>query len=171
VLSVGYAASSAGLTTTLHFTRRVFRPGRGLPFAYAFASGAAIWTGWLGYVVSGDVAQGRFEGAWFWLMTGGMSPGKLGAFELIPQLRRRGVACASRRCGPRDALGLGPPRARSWYRRSPAALHSSPKQRLPTGDVLVMSSLRPVTGTYWLAFQPPRAYLRWVEARAVNDAA
>ena len=29
VLAAGYAASSAGLTTTLHFTRRVFLPGRG----------------------------------------------------------------------------------------------------------------------------------------------
>src|SRR5262245_63680178 len=72
ILGVGYAASCSGLTTTLHFTRRVFRPGRGIAFAYATASGAALWTGWLALVVTGDVARGRFDGGWYWAMTGGM---------------------------------------------------------------------------------------------------
>ena len=186
VLSVGYAASSSGLTIALHFTRRVFRPGRGLPFAYAAASGAAIWMGWLCYVVSGDVAQGRFEGTWFWLMTGGMLACNVWvAFEPVSyyaQLRRRvrlglcepivadrvmlwGVGSVARAI----LVLAGPLSSRYMH-----AVAGSEAERLSTGAmVLVMSSLLGLVtaGPYWLAFQPPRAYLRWVEQRAARQRA
>jgi hypothetical protein len=181
ILTVGYCASGAGLTTTLHFTRRVFRPGRGLPFAYATASGAAIWAGWLGYVLSGDVAQGRFEGVWFWVMTSGMLTCNVWvAFEpclYYAQLRRRvRLGLCEPIVADRVLLwGIGSVARAILVLAGPiSARHMSTltdTEKLSHGAVvLVMSSLLGLVtaGTYWLAFQPPRAYLRWVEQRAAR---
>jgi hypothetical protein len=184
ILAVGYCASSAGLTTTLHFTRRVFRPGRGLPFAYALGSGAAIWLGWLGYVVSGDVAFGRFEGRWFWLMTSGMLACNVWvAFEPLryyAQLRRRvRLGMSEPIVADRILLwGIGSVARAILVLAGPLAsrqLHGlGEAERLLYGAaVLVLTSLLGgvTAGTYWLAFQPPHAYLRWVERRAARRSA
>jgi hypothetical protein len=181
VLSLGYCASSAGLTTTLHFTRRVFRPGRGLPFAYATVSGAAIWTGWLGYVVSGDVAEGRFEGISFWVMTSGMLACNVWvAYEpcrYYAQLRRRvRLGMSEPVVADRMLLwGIGSIARATLVLAGPLSsryLHTlAESERISAGAmVLVTSSLLGLvtSGTYWLAFQPPRAYLRWVEQRAAR---
>ncbi|HEX5068262.1 MAG TPA: hypothetical protein VFY49_19235 [Myxococcota bacterium] len=181
ILGIGYAASCSGLTTTLHFTRRVFRPGRGLPFAYATASGAALWMGWLALVVTGDVARGRFDGGWYWVMTGGMLACNVWvAFEPLSyyaQLRRRvllglsepvvadrmllwGIGSVARAV----LVVVGPLSSRYLATLSEA-------ERISHGAIVLMISslLGLVTaGTYWLAFQPPRAYLRWVEQRAAR---
>lgn len=179
VMTLGYAASSAGLTTTLHFTRRVFRPGRGLPFAYAFVSGAAIWLGWLGYVLSEDVAQGRFEGEWYWLMTLGMlACNSWVAFEPLryyAQLRKRvRLGLTEPIVAERMLLwGIGSVARASLVLAGPLASNYlamlGEAERLSAGSfVLVSTSLLGLvtSATYWLAFQPPRFYLRWVEARA-----
>ena len=181
VLSLGYGASCAGLITTLHFTRRVFRPGRGLPFAYAFASGAAIWIGWLGYVVSGDVAFGRFEGTWFWVMTGGMlACNGWVAFEPLRYyalLRRRvRLGLVEPIVADRMLLwGIGSVARASLVLAGPLASRYlatlGETERLSAGAlVLVSSSLLGLvtSSTYWLAFQPPRAYLKWVEQRSAR---
>lgn len=183
VFTLGYAATSAGLMITLHFTRQVFRPGSGLALAFAAASGAAIWIGWLGYVLSGGVAHGRFEGTWYWVMTIGMLACNLWvAFEPL-----RYFALLQRRV----RVGMGEPavadRMRLWGVGSVArsilvvagplatryvnTLADSEAARLAAGAaVLAVASLLGLvtSGTYWLAFQPPRAYLRWVERRAAR---
>jgi len=181
ILAFGYGASSAGLTTTLHFTRRVFRSGKGLPFAYSFASGAAIWTGWLGYVVSGDVTHGRFEGMWYWVMTMGMLACNVWvAFEpcaYYTRLRKRvRLGLAEPLVAERMLLwGIGSlaraslvcagPLANAYMAGEDEATH-----RAVGAAVLVTTSFLGlvISGSYWLALQPPRAYLRWVERRAAR---
>ena len=184
ILGVGYAASCAGLTTTIHFTRRVFRPGRGIAFAYATASGAALWIGWLGLVISGDVARGRFDGTWFWVMTSGMLACNVWvAFEPVSyyaQLRRRvRLGLCEPIVADRVLLwGIGSVARAILVLAGPLSSRHlatlSDAERLSHGAVvLVMSSLLGLVtaGTYWLAFQPPRAYLRWVEQRAARPRA
>ena len=155
-----------------------------LRLAYAFASGAAIWTGWLGYVISGDVAQGRFEGTWFWLMTGGMLACNVWvAFELQETTRtlRRRVRLGL--CEPivadrvmlwgvgsvaRAILVLAGPLSSRYLH----AVAGSEAERLSTGAmVLVMSSPRARHGGHVLAGLPAAArILRWVEQRAARPA-
>ena len=182
VLSVGYASSGAGLSTTLHFTRRVFRPRRGVAFAFSFTSALAIWIGWLGYVVSGAVAHGRFEGAWYWLMTGGMfACNGWVAFEPMryyAQLRRRvRLGLCEPIVAERMLLwGLGSVARASMVLMGPITSRylqtlGDSQARLSAGaSVLVLTSLLGLAtaGTYWLAFEPPRAYVRWVEARGAR---
>jgi hypothetical protein len=184
IVGTGYAATNIGLTLTIHFTRRVFRPGRGAAFAYASVSGAALWLGWLGYVVSGDVAQARFEGTWYWVMVLGMfATNSWVAFEPLvyfTRLRRRvrlGLAeplVAERMllwgCGSlaRASLTFAGPIAKAFLDGRGEA------ERLSAGAVVlvVTTLLGLVTSvTYWLAFQPPRVYLRWVAARAAKRSA
>ena len=184
ILGVGYAASITGLTTTLHFTRQVFRPGRGAAFAYAFASGALMWLGWLGYLITGDVAQGRFQGTSYWVMAWGMFATNIWvAFEPLlyhSRLRRRvRLGLAEPLVADRMLLwGLGSLARASLVFAGPIAsaylAGRGQAERLSLGaSVLVLTtSLGLVTSvTYWLAFQPPRAYLRWVEARAARHRA
>jgi len=183
VLTVGYASSSAGLSTTLHFTRRVFRPGRGVAFAFSFSSAVAIWIGWLGYVLSGGVAHGRFEGTWYWVMTSGMfvCNGWV-AFEPLryyAQLRRRvRLGLCEPIVAERMLLwGLGSVARASMVLMGPITsrhlqtLGDSQSARLAAGaSVLVLTSLLGLltAGSYWLAFEPPRAYVRWVEQRGAR---
>ena len=183
VLTVGYASSSAGLSTTLHFTRRVFRPGRGAAFAFCVASGTAIWLGWLGYVVTGGVAHGRFEGTWYWVMTSGMfACNAWVAFEPVryyAQLRRRvRLGLCEPIVAERMLLwGLGSVARASMVLMGPITarhlqtLGDSQAARLSAGaSVLVLTSLLGLltASAYWLAFEPPRAYVRWVEQRGAR---
>ena len=175
----GYASSSLGLCLTLDFTRRVFRPGRTGALAIAFACGLAIWAGWLGYALTGGIFHGRFVGGWYWVMTGGMVATNVWvAWEPIlyfARLRKRvrlGLAepvVANRMLlwgigsVARAVLVPAGPIGNSWM----AGLDES--ARLSAGAVVLVitSTLGLITGVaYWLTFQPPQAYLRWVEARA-----
>ena len=184
ILSFGYAASTSGLTATLHFTRRIFRPGQTWALVYSVVSGATMWLGWLGYVVSGDVAFGRFEGFWFWVMTSGFVATNLWVAAepciYYARLRRRvrlglveplvaervllwGIGSVARAC----MVLAGPLSSRHLATLSEA-------DKLSHGAaVLVLTSLLGLVtaGSYWLAFQPPRAYLRWVEQRAARRSA
>jgi hypothetical protein len=182
LLGIGYAASISGLTTTLHFTRKVFRPERGAALAYAFASGAAMWGGWLGYVASGDVAEGRFQGSWYWVMSSGMfATNGWVAFEPLfycSRLHRRvRLGLADPLVAERMLLwGIGSLARTSLVFAGPLAsaylAGRSEAERLSLGAVvLVLTTLLGLvtSATYWLAFQPPRAYLRWVEARAARQ--
>lgn len=180
----GYASSALGLCLTLDFTRRVFRPGHPVALCIAMASGTAIWAGWLGYALSGGLLHGHFVGGWYWLMTGGMIATNIWvAFEPLlyfSRLRKRvrlGLAepvVANRMLlwgigsVARAVLAPAGPIASAWM----AGLDES--ARLSAGAVVlvVTSALGLITGVaYWLTFQPPRAYLRWVEARAGKGAA
>jgi hypothetical protein len=149
----------------------------------AIASGAAMWIGWLGYVVSGEVAFGRFEGFWFWVMTSGMLVTNVWvAFEpcvYYASLRKRvrlglieplvaervllwGIGSVARAC----MVLAGPLSSRHL-----ATLTEADKLSHGAAVLVLTSLLGLVTaGTYWLAFQPPRAYLRWVEQRAAKRA-
>ena len=179
ILTLGYCASTAGLTATLHFTRRIFRPGQSWAFAYAFASGAAMWTGWLGYVVSGDVVFGRFEGFWFWVMTSGMVATNF--WVAVEPCVYYGSLRKRVRLGMIEPLvaervllwGIGSVARASMVLAGPLSSRHlatlSEADRLSHGAAtLVMTSLLGLVtaGSYWLAFQPPQAYLRWVEQRA-----
>jgi hypothetical protein len=180
----GYASSALGLCLTLDFTRRVFRPGHPGALCIAFACGTAIWAGWLGYALCGGIFHGRFVGGWYWLMTGGMIATNLWvAFEPLLYFSR---------LRKRVRLGLAEPvvanRMLLWGIGSVARAVLAPmgpigssymagldeSARLSAGAVVlvVTSALGLTTGVaYWLTFQPPRAYLRWVEARADKGAA
>jgi hypothetical protein len=184
ILTIGYAASSAGLTLTLHFTRRVFRHGQHWAFALAFVAGALMWTGWLGFVVSGRVADGRFEGFWFWLMTSGMGVTNLWvAVEPLvyyAQLRKRvRLGLTEPLVAERVMLwGIGSVARASMVFAGPLSASYlatlGEAERLSAGAAVLMGSslMGLVTSvSYWLAFQPPQAYLRWVEKRAMRRAA
>jgi hypothetical protein len=179
VVGGGYAASALGLCLTLDFTRRVFRPGRAGALWVAGACGVAIWAGWLGYALSGGIFHARFVGGWYWLMTGGMvATNAWVAFEPLlyfSRLRRRvrlGLAepvVANRMLlwslGSLARAVLAPigPVASAWL----AGLDESARVSAGAGVLMLTSALGLVTAaTYWLTFQPPRAYLRWIEARA-----
>jgi hypothetical protein len=184
ILGVGYAATISGLTATLHFTRQIFRPGRGVAFAYAFASGALMWIGWLGYLLTGDVAQGRFEGTPYWVMAWGMFATNMWvAFEPLlyhTRLRRRArLGLADPLVADRMLLwGAGSLARASLVFAGPIAsaflAGRTEAERLSLGaGVLVVATLLGLvtSASYWLAFQPPRVYLRWVEERAARQRA
>jgi hypothetical protein len=184
ILTFGYCASTSGLTTTLHFTRRIFRPGQTWALLLSVGAGATMWIGWLGYVVSGDVADGRFEGFWFWVMTSGMVVTNLWvAIEPVAyyaRLRKRvRLGMVEPLVAERVLLwGIGSVARATMVLAGPlssrhlAALGEA--EKLSHGAVvLVLTSLLGFTTacSYWLAFQPPRAYLNWVERRASRRAA
>jgi hypothetical protein len=184
ILTFGYCASTSGLTTTLHFTRRIFRPGQAWALALSVAAGATMWTGWLGYVVSGDVADGRFEGFWFWVMTSGMVVTNLWvAIEPVvyyARLRRRvRLGMVEPLVAERVLLwGIGSVARATMVIAGPLSSRHlatlTETEKLTHGAaVLMLTSLLGlvIAGAYWLAFQPPRAYLNWVERRASRRAA
>jgi hypothetical protein len=179
----GYAASALGLSLTLDFTRRVFRPGRASAFWIAFVCGLMIWSGWLGYALSGGIFHGRFVGGWYWLMTGGMiATNSWVAFEPLlyySRLRKRmRFGLAEPVVANRMLLwGIGSVARAVLAPIGPIAsgfmvgLDDSTRLSVGAAVLAVTSGLGLVTaGAYWLTFQPPRAYLRWVEARAGNGA-
>ncbi len=184
VVGGGYASSALGLCLTLDFTRRVFRPGRPSAFWIACVCGGAIWVGWLGYALTGGIFHGRFVGGWYWLMTGGMvATNGWVAFEPLlyfSRLRKRvRLGLAEPVVANRMLLwGLGSvaravhapygPIASGWM----AGLDEGTRLSAGAAVLVATSALGLITGTaYWLTFQPPGVYLRWVEARAGKRAA
>lgn len=173
LLALGHGASILGVASVLVFNYRVFR--RGTALGRLLLATAITWlaAGYAGWAASGGFADGRPAGFWFWLLYAGYTAASL--WTLAEPLR---FFVAMRR---RLSLGLAEPlvvdRFLLWgvgslARFAMLAVGAFSMLRL-TGAASELASIAAptflassvaglaVAAAYWVAFFPPRAYLRF----------
>jgi len=178
LLGPGYAATITGLSAALVFQWRVFWPGARWPLALMGLFFAAMVGGWTGYLLSGGLATGRYEGVWVWLLYGGMLATNLwvGIEPLVyyAKLRKRvPLGLADPLVADRFLLwGLGSLARAVMVVMGPAAvlaleLFDADTRITFSAATLMTASTMGLAASlaYWLTFNPTPAYERWVERR------
>jgi hypothetical protein len=178
MIGMGHLACSVGVLAGIGFNYVVFRRDRRWAHRLVWMSGLALAIGYLGYGASGDFSTGRFAGPWFWSMYGTYTLGA--AWVMVEPLRHYRVACRRRRLGLVDPTVAN--RFLLWGSGSvcrfvmlvvgpvPTLLMSLPSfeawaaATALTFSVVALAGIG-VSGAYWLAFFPPRAYVRFVMRR------
>jgi hypothetical protein len=177
LLYVGNGASLLGVTTVLVFNYRVFRRGTRLGQGLLAAAVALLVVGYVGSAASGGFWHGRPEGFWFWLLYSAFTVASLWTLAepllYLAALRKRlRIGLAEPLVIDRFLLwGVG-----SVARFAMLAIGAFAMLRL-TGSASDLAAVAAptflasglagigVAVSYWLAFFPPRAYLRFVERR------
>jgi hypothetical protein len=178
LLATGNAATALGLTAAIVFEWRVFAPGARWPRWLGGAFLLAMAVGWAGAAATGAFAGALYHNAWFLLLNAGML-----AINLWVGIEPLAYHAKLRR---RVALGLAEPlvadRFLLWGVGSLAravlivlgagsglalpTLASEAREAFTAATLVVASLLGLVAAaSYWLTFNPTRAYARWVERR------
>jgi len=173
---VGNLCYVIAILVYLLFTWRVFRPDSRIAAVVAAGSIIALVVGWSGEVLTShfDFGVERFQAPWFWV-------------AFVPRLICMGWATAEalieyRRARRRTRLGISEPLVTNRFLLWGLAalselliyvavmvgiLRGSPADFLNGNTALVVSALGMSAAiTILLAFLPPHAYRRWIEARA-----
>jgi hypothetical protein len=179
----GYLATVLGLVAILEFNCRVFHPGEAAVRGVAAVIATAMLAGWLDYGLRGGFAA-LLGGAGAWTMMAGIVAANL--WTAIDPLRYHA------RMRRRLRLGLADPvvvdRLLLWGAGSLArtlmvvigVAASAFLMRLHPGAILAASPAALVLASacgsatavaYWVAFRPPRPYLRWRSRRGALETA
>jgi len=178
LLGTGNVATMIGLSAALVFNWRVFSPGARWPLWLGGGFVAAMAAGWLGSAASGAFETGSYRNPWFLLLNAAMLAINLwvGIEPLVyhAKLRKRvRLGLAEPLVVDRFLLwGLGSlaraalvvmgPIGELWL----TSLDAEGRATFTTIAVSIASSLGLGTSVaYWLTFNPPAAYVRWVERR------
>jgi hypothetical protein len=178
LLGTGYAATILGLCVALVFQRRVFWPTARWPLALMGAFVAAMLVGWSGYAASGQLATGRYQGGFVWLLYAGMLATNLwvGIEPLVyhAKLRKRvPLGLAEPLVADRFLLwGLGSLARAAMILLGPLSqlvldrLGADARLSYSSATLVLASLLGLATSVaYWLTFNPTAAYARWVVRR------
>ena len=177
LLYVGNAASLLGVASVLVFNYQVFRRGTRLGRGLLAATLAVLVVGYVGSATSGSFRHGRPEGFWFWLLYSGFTVASLWTLAepllyFVALRKRLRIGLAEPLVVDRFLLwGVG-----SVARFAMLAIGAFAMLRL-TGAASDLAAVAAptflgsglagigVAVSYWLAFFPPRAYLRVVARR------
>jgi hypothetical protein len=183
LMYVGNGASLLGVAAVLVFNYRVFRRGTRLGRGLLAACVALLAFGYVGSAASGGFSHGRPEGFWFWLLYSAFTAASV--WTLVEPLLYFAGLRKRQRIGLADPLvvdrfllwGVG-----SVARFAMLAIGAIAMLQL-TGAASDLASVAAPTFlasglagivvaiSYWLAFFPPRAYLRRVELRSASQRA
>lgn len=179
LLGAGYALSLVGVGAVAGFNYWVFRRGTRLGQVLLAAVGIAMAVGWAGWVATGGPRTARPAGAFYWILYGAYTATAL--WTLVEPLAYYAAMRRRLRLGLADPLvvnrlllwGLG---SLARFGMLAVGVYALLELTGSPDDVAVAAPTFLVTGAvglcvalaYWLAFFPPRAYLRRITAGSAS---